>query len=273
MPELPEVETVRAGLAAHIIGQTIHGVDVNLPRLIKNASVREFAAALTKQTIQAVSRRGKYITIHLTGTQDVLVHLRMTGSLIYEGGEHVPIRGEHIAMPLDKGWLLYGDVRTFGCLWLIPKEGPTGIKGYDTLGPDGISPDFTTAYLWNALQTSKRAIKPFLLDQTIVAGLGNIYVDEALFLAKIRPSRRCNRIGKESATRLHDAIVTVLRRGLMHGGTTIRDFVNGNGREGENQHFLAVYGKEGTPCPVCGTTIVYTKLGGRGTHYCPRCQH
>lgn len=272
MPELPEVETVRASLVAHVIGQTIHGVDVNLPRLLKNATVPDFTAALVGQTITAVSRRGKYLTIHLTGNCDVLVHLRMTGSLVYEDGDHRPIRGEHITMPLDRGWLLYGDVRTFGCLWLIPKEGPTGITGYDTLGPDGISPEFTTDYFLRKLKTSSRAIKPFLLDQTIVAGLGNIYVDEALFLARIRPSRRCNRIGKESAARLHDAIVTVLQRGLTHGGTTIRDFVDATGQEGENQHFLCVYGKEGTPCPVCGTTIVYTKLGGRGTHYCPRCQ-
>lgn len=273
MPELPEVETVRQGIASHIVHQDILAIDVNLPRLLKNATVPEFTAALVGKTITAVTRKGKYILIHLQGDTGLLVHLRMTGSLVYEGGEHIPIRGEHITMQLTQGYLLYGDVRTFGCLWLVPNEGVTGIKGYDTLGPDGISLDFTTAYLYDKLKSSSRVIKPFLLDQTIVAGLGNIYVDEALFLAKIRPSRQANRISKASAARLHDAIITVLQRGLAHGGTTIRDFVNGTGREGQNQHFLAVYGKEGTPCPVCGTTIKYIKLGGRGTHYCPKCQH
>lgn len=273
MPELPEVETVRQGIASHIIGQQILRISVNLPRLLKNATVQEFAKALADKTITAVTRRGKYILIHLSGNTGILVHLRMTGSLVYEGGEHIPIRGEHIVMALTKGYLLYGDIRTFGCLWLVPNAGLTGIKGYDTLGPDGISPSFTVPYLREKMKASSRAIKPFLLDQTVVAGLGNIYVDEALFLAKIRPSRRANAIGVKRIASLHDAIVTVLHRGLAHGGTTIRDFVNGTGREGQNQHFLAVYGKEGTPCPVCGTLIKYVKLGGRGTHYCPKCQH
>ena len=272
MPELPEVETVRAGLAGHVIGRTIMAVTTDLPRLLKNASVPAFTEALVGTSITAVTRRGKYITLHLTGQSDVLVHLRMTGSLVYEDREHRPIRGEHIVFRLDRGWLLYGDIRTFGCLWLIPKVGPTGIKGFDTLGPDGIDPAFTGSYLVEKVKASTRGIKSLLLDQTVVAGLGNIYVDEALFLAGIRPTRRANRIGKERILRLHDAIVTVLKRGIANGGTTIRDFVNGTGREGENQHFLRVYGKEGTPCPSCGTTIVYTKVGGRGTHYCPHCQ-
>lgn len=272
MPELPEVETVRTELASHIVGQAILSMKIDLPRLLKNGTAADFTAAMVEQTITAVTRKGKYITLHLSGNADVLVHLRMTGSLVYERGGHRPIRGEHIVWRLSQGWLLYGDIRTFGCLWLISKAGPTGIKGFDTLGPDGISPEFTAAYLFQKAHPSTRMIKPFLLDQTVVAGLGNIYVDEALFAAKIRPSRRCNRISKREAAVLHDAIVTVLQNGLAHGGTTIRDFIDGSGREGENQRFLRVYGKEGTPCPRCGTLITYTKLGGRGTHYCRHCQ-
>lgn len=272
MPELPEVETVRADLASHVIGQTILSMDIDLPRLLKNGAPSDFAASMVGKTITAVTRKGKYLTLHLSGAADVLVHLRMTGSLVYEAGLHRPIRGEHIVWQLSSGWLLYGDIRTFGCLWLIPQTGTTGIKGFDTLGPDGISPAFTTAYLGEKIRSSTRPIKTLLLDQTVVAGLGNIYVDEALFVARIRPSRRCNRISKREAAALHDAIVAVLQNGLAHGGTTIRDFINGSGREGENQHFLRVYGKEGTPCPRCGTVITYTKLGGRGTHYCRHCQ-
>ena len=154
----------------------------------------------------------------------------------------------------------------------MPSDGPTGVKGYDSLGPDAISPDFTTDRLYAFLKGCHRPVKTLLLDQTKVAGLGNIYVDEALFRAGIRPMRHSDSVTKKEAACLHEAIVAVLQEGLAHGGTTIRNFISGNGKEGQNQENLRVYGREGTPCTVCGTTIEYTKLNGRGTHYCPKCQ-
>lgn len=271
MPELPEVETVRAYIERHAAGRQITEVQLLLPRLVKNASPEEFCRVLKGQTITAVSRRGKYLLLHGSGEQSLLVHLRMTGSLIYEE-EYKEIRGQRIIFTLSQGYLIYRDIRTLGCLWLVPPAGPTGISGYDSLGPDGNSAEFTAAYLQDALQCTKRSVKAFLLDQTQVAGLGNIYVDEALFRAGIRPQRRCCSITGDECRRLHEAVGYVLNQGLEHGGTTIRDFISGNGQEGSNQAFLCVYGREGTPCPRCGHTIVYAKVASRGTHYCPQCQ-
>lgn len=271
MPELPEVETVRAYIEDHAAGKQIEAVQILLPRLVKNVPPEAFCRALTGRVIESVGRRGKYLRIRCSGEQSMLVHLRMTGSLIYQE-QYEEIRGQRIIFVLNKGYIIYRDIRTLGCLWLVPSEGPTGISGYDSLGPDGNSSEFTLSYLWNALQSAKRSVKSFLLDQTCVAGLGNIYVDEALFMAGIRPQRRCCDVRADECGRLHDAIRYVLQQGLEHGGTTIRDFISGSGQEGTNQAFLRVYGKEDTPCPRCGCMIVYTKVAGRGTHYCPHCQ-
>ena len=272
MPELPEVETVRRTLAAVLPGRTIETVHVALPRLIKNASPADFAAALRGQTVTAVQRKGKYLRLVFDGPRHLLIHLRMTGSLIYFPAAADLPKSAHIIFRLDKGNLVYCDVRTFGCLWLIPPAGPTGVKGYDTLGPDANGPDFTVDYIWPLLKKSERTVKAFLLDQTVIAGLGNIYADEALFLAGIRPSRRCGSMTKKSLIALHEAVQSVLAEGIMYGGTTIRNFVNGSGREGGNRKNLAVYGREGEPCIKCGTAVQYVKQGGRGTRYCLHCQ-
>lgn len=273
MPELPEVETIRAYIDRKTTGRRIDGLYVYMPRLLKNGTADEWKAAVTGRTITGCTRRGKYLLLHLDGPQALLIHLRMTGSLVYTGGKGEDIRYQRLLFFLDEGRLIYRDIRTLGCWWLVPAAGPTGITGYDTLGPDAIGNDFTAAYLYDQLKAHHGKVKPLLLDQTVVAGIGNIYADEALFLAHIRPSRCCDRISKKTAAALHDAIVQVLQQGLIHGGTTIRNFMTGDGSEGQNQEYLNVYGREGTPCRVCGATIKYVKLGGRGTHYCPHCQH
>lgn len=221
MPELPEVETVRRTLAAVLPGRTIETVHVALPRLIKNASPADFAAALRGQTVTAVRRKGKYLRLVFDGPRHLLIHLRMTGSLVYFPAAADLPKSAHIIFRLDKGNLVYCDVRTFGCLWLIPPAGPTGVKGYDTLGPDANGPDFTVDYIWPLLKKSGRTVKAFLLDQTVIAGLGNIYADEALFLAGIRPSRRCGSMTKKSLIALHEAVQSVLAEGITYGGTTI----------------------------------------------------
>lgn len=273
MPELPEVETIRSFIEKKVQHKVITAVDVSLPRLIRNTTAENFVSVLTGTEIEGVSRRGKYLFLRCSGPWSVLVHLRMTGSLLYEAmpGEYAG-RAVHVVFSLTEGRLLYRDIRTLGCLWLVPTEGPTGIKGYDNLGPDAISPAFTAEGLYRFLKETRRPVKTVLLDQTKVAGIGNIYVDEALFRAGIRPLRRGCKVTKKEAVKLHEAITAVLQEGLAHGGTTIRNFISGNGKEGQNQENLRVYGREGTPCTVCGTTIEYVKLNGRGTHYCPTCQ-
>ena len=273
MPELPEVETVCRYLRPHLKGRRITGVDVLLERLLKNRSAEDFAASLTGCTFTEVTRRGKYILLHLDAPWLLLVHLRMTGRLIYEDdtAKELP-RFTRLVFHLDQGRLVYGDVRTFGCLWLVPESGKTGIRGFDSLGPDALAATFSADYLYAKLHASKRPVKTMLLDQNCVAGLGNIYVDEALYQAGILPTRPCNAISRTETAKLHAAIQNVLQEGLAFGGTTVFNFVDGSGKEGKNQENLKVYGKEGTPCPVCGAEIRYTKLGGRGTHYCPICQ-
>ena len=274
MPELPEVETIRAYLEEVLPGRRITHMDIQLPRLLKNATAARFSTALEGHTFTQVTRKGKYLMLRMDGPESLLVHLRMTGSLIFEAtASATPPRFSRVLFDLDQGRLIYGDVRTLGCLWLVPSAGTTGISGYDSLGPDAVDDDaFTAAYLYDRLHDKTQPIKTFLLDQTNVAGLGNIYVDEALFRAHIRPRRHCNRITKKEGQLLYEAIGTVMQAGLAHGGTTVRNFVNGAGREGQNQLFLNVYGREGTPCNKCGTIIKYEKLGGRGTHFCPHCQ-
>lgn len=273
MPELPEVETIRSFIEKRVQHKVITAIDVSLPRLIRNTTAENFVSVLTGTTIEGVSRRGKYLFLHCSGPSSVLVHLRMTGSLLYEDQPGAfSGRAVHVVFSLTEGRLLYRDIRTLGCLWLVPSEGPTGIKGYDNLGPDAISPAFTAEGLYRLLKETSRPVKTVLLDQTKVAGIGNIYVDEALFRAGIRPLRRAHRVTKKEAAKLHEAITDVLHEGLEHGGTTIRNFISGNGKEGQNQENLRVYGREGTPCTVCGTTIEYVKLNGRGTNYCPKCQ-
>ncbi|ERT57097.1 bifunctional DNA-formamidopyrimidine glycosylase/DNA-(apurinic or apyrimidinic site) lyase [Megasphaera vaginalis (ex Srinivasan et al. 2021)] len=272
MPELPEVETVRAYLARTLKGRRIEAVEVRLPRLLKNRTATAFIGALTGRRIRSVTRKGKYLGVQLDDASMLLIHLRMTGTLRYLSDERPVPPSSHLIFTLDKGCLVYGDVRTFGCFWLVPQQGETGVKGYDSLGPDGNGEAFTADYLWQLLHASTRRIKTLLLDQSAVAGLGNIYADEALFLAGIRPARRCSRISRAASDRLHAAIRKVLAEGIAHGGTTIRDFVDGSGNEGKNRENLAVYGREGQPCKRCGTLITYVKQGGRGTHYCRRCQ-
>lgn len=272
MPELPEVETIRTALESYIVGKNIERVTVSLPRLVKNVSVLTFQQKTQGCTILGIRRRGKYLTLLLSGSVHVMIHLRMTGRLLYMDRLPAMMDHIHIYFRLNKGFLVYHDVRTFGGFWLVPITGMTGIDGYDSLGPDGNSPKFTATYLYRLVQKRKSTIKAVLLDQKVVAGLGNIYVDEALFLAKIRPDEKANVLSLHACKVLHEAINQVLTQGISHGGTTIRDYVNGIGKKGSNQHFLQVYGKEGSPCPRCGHTIQYIKLGGRGTHFCPLCQ-
>ena len=272
MPELPEVETIRAFLDKHVRGKTITAIDLDLPRLIKNTTADRFQAALTGQTLEGVSRRGKYLFVHCSGPWSFLAHMRMTGSLLYEErpGQYAG-RAIHITFTLSEGRLLYRDIRTLGCLWLVPSDGPTGVKVrqpgtgchqsglYD--GPALCVPERLSSAGEDAAPGPDQSGRfgQHLRRRSPVPGGHPAHA----------PQRQRD---EERSGLLHEAIVAVLQEGLAHGGTTIRNFISGNGKEGQNQENLRVYGREGTPCTVCGTTIEYTKLNGRGTHYCPKCQ-
>ena len=273
MPELPEVETVRRYLGEKLPGKRIESVDVRLPRLVRNRTPEEFARALSGRAFTGAGRKGKYLFLPLDGPESLLVHLRMTGRMIFEEtpGPGLP-RHTHIVFRLSSGRLSYGDVRTLGCLWIVPTKGPTGIPGYDTLGPDAVSPGFTGEILRAALQRVRKPVKAVLLDQTAVAGIGNIYADEVLFLARVRPDRPSRTVTAEEADSIVRAVKAVMGESLGAGGTTFRDFLNGEGKEGGNVSNLRVYEHEGEPCPVCGTPIELSRVSGRGTRFCPKCQ-
>ncbi len=271
MPELPEVETVARGLRASLVGRTITGVEVRWARSIIPSSPTVFARRLTGQTVTGVGRRGKWVVITLSGGDTLLVHLRMTGQLVLGPGEPLDDRHVRVLFFLDDGQILrFSDQRKFGRLHLV--DDPSGVL--DELGPEPLADDFTATRLGEMLARRRGRIKPLLLNQRCLAGLGNIYTDEALWRARIHPLRQANSLIPADVRRLHRAIRAVLRAAIAAGGTTLPDaaYQQADGRSGEFADRLAVYGRAGQSCPRCGTTIERFRVSQRGTHFCPRCQ-
>ena len=271
MPELPEVETVRRGLESLIVGRKIVAVDVRVPKIVKTDLVA-FETEILGQTFQNIGRRGKYLLLMLN-KQVIISHLRMEGKYLLFP-EQVPYNKHfHVLFQLDDGsTLVYQDVRKFGTMELLY---PNQIEAYfqkKKLGPEPTKGTFDLSEFTRKLKTSKKLVKPYLLDQTLVVGLGNIYVDEVLWAAKIHPERISSSLTDLEITLLHDEIIRILQLGIAKGGTTIRTYHNAFGEEGNMQQFLQVYGKTGEPCPRCATPIEKIKVGGRGTHLCPACQ-
>jgi formamidopyrimidine-DNA glycosylase len=223
--------------------------------------------------VAAVDRRGKYLLMQLTA-DTLVVHLRMEGKIWLGWSEHVRDKHVHAVFTFTDGTvLLYQDVRKFGTMDLVPKGRLDLVSGLQRLGPEPLEADFTPERLAAQLKRHFRSmIKPALLNQQVVAGLGNIYVDEALFVAKIHPERRVETLRRPHLTALHGAIVDVLQRGLAAGGASVRSYRHSNGEAGAFQHQLYVYGREGEPCRRCGQPVRRVVVAGRGTHLCPRCQ-
>jgi len=272
VPELPEVETIRRQLAQKILGLTIRDAAIYLAKIIQKPSPAIFATKVRGRKIQKVSRRGKYLLFELDNGYTLIFHLRMSGQLVYED-EAVPLpRHTHLVLRLDGGRLRFTDLRQFGRVWLLPSAKAEKIAGLAKLGPDPFTAAFTEAYLINSLQGSRRRLKPLLLDQEVVAGIGNIYADEILYQAGIHPLRHGAELTVAEAKALYRAIKEVLAEGIAHRGTSIRDYVDAGGREGSHQSFLKVHNRAGQVCSRCGTPIEKIKLGGRGTYFCPSCQ-
>lgn len=277
MPELPEVEAVRSSLEPLICGQKITKVSVYHEGVIAPLTTAVFCHALENSVISAVQRRGKYLLVFTgkLGQKDavLLVHLRMTGQLVCEAAELPLKKHTHVVMTLgnDKE-IRFTDVRRFGKMTLFPGGDVSAAHGLATLGPEPLSEDFSSSYFYKKLKPKKVKIKAALLDQTIVAGLGNIYADEVLFAAKILPTRVCSTLSKKEIERLCQCIKKILTEAVLHKGTTFRDYVDGEGKKGSHQEFLQVYQREGEPCYVCGTSIQRIKIAGRSSHFCPHCQ-
>ena len=273
MPELPEVETIRRSLVKHITGRKIADVNVLLHKTIKFPDVAEFCSRVRGQKILRLDRRGKYLMLRLASGDTLLLHLRMTGRL-YRREPCAPLsRHVRILFELDDGaYLLFEDVRTFGEIRLLRPQEQKDFPALLRMGPEPLTREFHARYLRDALKSSRQFIKSVLLDQEKVAGLGNIYVDEALFLAGIHPLRRANTLNLDEVFRLHQAINKVIAEGIEDGGTTFCDYIDGEGKEGFHQQKLCVYHREGELCLVCGKEIEKIRVGGRGTRFCPHCQ-
>ena len=275
MPELPEVETVVRDLRAHGLEQAvIRSVEVRWLRTIEGLTPAHFSKALCGRTITRLSRRGKYIILTLDDGLQLLIHLRMTGKLRYADQTEIQTgKHDHVLITLANGHqLIFNDTRKFGRFRLTRATG----SGLTHLGPEPLDDAFTAQILQTQLQGKTRMIKPLLLDQNCVAGLGNIYVDEALWQTKIHPERRADTLSPAEIKRLHHAIRTVLQRGVENCGTTLgtgeTNFYSVAGRRGRNADALKVFRRTGLPCPRCQTIIVRTVVGQRGTHLCPSCQ-
>ena len=267
MPELPEVETIRSQLAPRLEGRTFAVVDILDSRLTRPLDPREVAAELQGERVVAVERRGKYLVVRLEGGGALLVHLRMTGSFAFEPTSH-----ERAIVELEDGSrLVYKDVRRFGT-WIVVPGDELELYIAQKNGPEPLGPAFTTAWLEGRLAVRRAPLKAVLLDQRVVAGLGNIYADEALWRAQLSPLRPANSIEPDEIRRLHRAIRAALRLGIARQGSTLSNYAAPDGSAGAMQHEFRVYGREDEPCPRCRGPIAKTRVGGRGTWYCPHCQ-
>ena len=277
MPELPEVETVVRSLAPHIVNKKIIRAEVFYPKSIAMPAENLFCRRMVNEEFISLSRRGKYILLFCKSGCKMIVHLRMTGQLLFTT-QAEPLHKHTIAVwHLANGeQIRFVDQRRFGRVWFLTRqkqeEQLAAILGLASLGPEPLSADFTVEYLYKALQNKKMPAKGFLLDQTNIAGLGNIYADEILFAAGIDPRRKACTLTEKEAEALHKAIRMVLGEALVKQGTTIRDYRDGLGIKGSFQDFLKVYGKEGQPCARCHKPLVHVKITGRSSCFCPDCQ-
>jgi formamidopyrimidine-DNA glycosylase len=272
MPELPEVETIRRDLLPLVKDRKIVSawVSEDAPRLVQLLDPREFERALPGHAIEDVTRRGKYLVFTLSGGLIWVVHLRMTGRLQHQwtgcAGTD-PYNRASFGLD-DETWLCFNDLRKFGMMWLV--DDWSLVKS--DIGPEPLEAEFELGAFQATLKRRSAPIKAVLLDQKVVAGIGNIYADEALFAAGIDPRKAANKVTRPQAEVLHRTIAEVLLAALDDRGSSFSDYVDGKGNEGSHHLKVRVFRRTGEPCYVCGTPILRTKVGGRSTHYCPKCQ-
>jgi formamidopyrimidine-DNA glycosylase len=273
VPELPEVETVRARMEPVLRGRRFERVEINDPRLVRPYEPAEVAAELEGERVASVERRGKYLIVRFESDRVLLIHLRMTGSLRH-GGEDGLVEDPHrrAVVRLDDGSdVAYRDVRRFGT-WLLLEPGELEPYLAARVGEEPLDALFTVARLGERLEKRRAPIKAALLDQRTLAGMGNIYVDEALWRARIHPLRPAESLDRNELRRLHKGVRAALEMGIARQGSTLRDYALPDGGSGSMQDEFKVYGRGGEPCDRCGTPIAKSRVGGRGTWFCPTCQ-
>lgn len=280
MPELPEVETLRLGLQKYLVGHRIEDIQVKIPKMFSGDKNDVIGAKIVD-----IKRIGKGLIIELDNDFVLAAHLKMTGQLIYSdssikgltlsakvGGTTLPSKYSHIIFALNNNALLYyNDLRRFGWIKVVKKDEATRIPFFKEMGPEPFK-DLTFELLEEIVKSSNVAIKPLLMDQKKIAGIGNIYANDALFDSRIHPGRKAKDLSGKEIKKLYDSILKVLRKGLEYGGSSDENFVNALGQEGNYQNHALVYGREGKKCRMCGSEIQKIKLGGRGTYFCPQCQ-
>jgi formamidopyrimidine-DNA glycosylase len=273
VPELPEVETVRSSLAPVLIGRRFDAVEILDPRLTRPEPPEAVAAALRGERVLRVGRRGKYLVVEFESGLHLLVHLRMTGTLLHlPPGTSSADPYRRAVVTLDDGsGIAYRDVRRFGT-WQLVAANQLDAFWNGRLGPEPLGRTFTSRRLARALAGRRAPIKSAVLDQRTVAGLGNIYADEALWRARIHPLRPSGDLTAEEVLRLRRAVKAALVAGIDKQGATLRDYRDPRGAPGRMQEALRVYGRTGQPCPRCTWPVEKIQVGGRGTWYCPRCQ-
>jgi len=272
VPELPEVETIRQELEPALVGKTIRSAEIRDQRLTRPDTAELLSGALRGEVVAGLGRRGKYLLLGFESGRTLVIHLRMTGSFSYRRRGDITISHERARLVLDDGGeLVYRDVRRFGTWQLLE---PRELEEYLSarVGPEPLASDFTPGLLAGRLAGRRTALKAALLDQRTLAGLGNIYVDEALWAAHLHPATAAGSLSQQTITRLHGAIRETLALGIARRGSTLRDYALPSGESGLMQDEFRVYGREGEPCERCGTRIAKTRIAGRGTWFCPRCQ-
>jgi len=270
MPELPEIETISRALSQgdnnwpSILGKTITEVNILWERTLETPSAEEFNARIIGQVINEVGRRGKFLHIHLT-SDSLIIHLRMSGDILIEPEDEEIATHHRLLLIFDDGWrMAFNDTRKFGRVWLVDDP----VEVFKRLGPEPLASEFTSDVLYQRLVSHRRQLKLLLMDQCFLAGMGNIYTDEALHLAKLNPLTRSDTISEGQAEELWRAIRHVLLEGIHNNGASI-DWVY---RGGDFQNYFRVYQRTGEPCPVCDTPIIRIVVGQRGTHLCSTCQ-
>jgi formamidopyrimidine-DNA glycosylase len=272
MPELPEVETIVRDLRPRLTGRTIAAVShSDWPSTVAPLDPDHFRRTLEGETITGVTRRAKFILLHLGSGRVLAVHLRMTGALTFYPAPHPAGKTTRLIFTLDGGAELhFSDARKFGRVRLLTADEVPGFLA--GLGPEPLPDDFTLERFQALLAGRRGLLKPMLLNQRVLAGVGNIYADEALFRARLHPLRQVNTLTADEIARLYHAVRAVLEQGITNRGTSVSDYRDGSGEKGSNQTMLNAYGRRDQPCPRCGTPIARLVVGGRGTHVCPNCQ-
>lgn len=287
MPELPEVETVRSGLAELLPKRTVAAVDFDWPKSFPNSKA-DVARFLIGATIKNVRRRAKVLIIELSTEYSLIIHLKMTGQLVFVGSAQrfgaghpndsligaLPDKSTRVTLRFsDDSQLFFNDQRKFGWMRLLPTLEIANLDFFKKVGPEPLATDFTWQLLQERLlRRPNSSVKAVLLDQTIIAGIGNIYADESLWGAKIHPVTQVSKLSPEQFKLLHKELIFVLKLAIEKGGSSDKNYVNAKGKKGSYMSFARVFRREGQACPRCGTIIMKTRVAGRGTHSCPHCQ-